>query len=69
MPITTLAIQIWAFCASTSRTGEDRWLHPGADSRRSGQSRLSRRTLDRDGWRSFDIVVDSICRIRFRVTP
>ncbi len=39
MPITTLAVQFWAFCASTSRADGDRWLHPGADGRRSGQSR------------------------------
>ena len=25
MPITTLAVQIWAFCASTGRADEDRW--------------------------------------------
>jgi hypothetical protein len=31
MPITTLAVQIWAFCASTSRAGGDRWLDLGAD--------------------------------------
>src|SRR5215470_16550427 len=29
MPITTLAIQIWALCASTSLADGDRWLHPG----------------------------------------
>jgi hypothetical protein len=39
MPITMLAVQIRAFCASTSRAGGDRWLHPGADGRRSGQRR------------------------------
>jgi hypothetical protein len=30
MPIATLAVRIWAFCASTSRAGGDRWLHRGA---------------------------------------
>jgi hypothetical protein len=29
MPVTTLAVRIWAFCASTSRAGGDRWLDPG----------------------------------------
>ena len=41
MPIMTLAVQIWAFCASTSRADEDRWLHPGDDGRRSGHVRGS----------------------------
>jgi hypothetical protein len=39
MPITMLAVQFWAFCAPTSRAGGDRWLHPGADGRRSGHVR------------------------------
>jgi hypothetical protein len=39
MPVTTLAVQFWAFCASTSRADGHRWLDPGADGRRSGQSR------------------------------
>src|SRR5262245_34779398 len=38
MPITMLAVQLRAFCAPASRTGTA-GLRPGADGRRSGQSR------------------------------
>jgi len=38
MPITRLAVRIWAFCASISRAGGDRWLHGGLEGL-SGQSR------------------------------
>ena len=35
MPITTLAVQIWAFCAPTSRADAVRWLMwPGPMARR-----------------------------------
>jgi len=30
MPITMLAVQLWAFCAPTGRAGGGRWLRPGA---------------------------------------
>jgi hypothetical protein len=29
MPVTTLAVRIWAFCAPAGRAGGDRWLDPG----------------------------------------
>ena len=44
-------------------------IRAGADGRRAGQSRKSRRSLDRDGWRSLYMALDSIWRIRSRVTP
>jgi hypothetical protein len=38
--IKTLAMRIWALCASTSRADGDRWLRPGPlPAGRSGQSR------------------------------
>jgi hypothetical protein len=58
-----------AFCASTRPAAGGRWVRFGADGRRPGQSRYPRRTLDRDGCRSFDMALDSICRIRSLVTP